>query len=309
MTLWAFYSGEGLDVRWLWRLIVGDPARCGWLLLASALLYATGMIANDLADVERDRILAPRRPLPAGRIGLPAAAIACGLCGIGAVVAALLGAGPLGGLAALVVLALALLYDFETKHWPWLGAVTMGLTRAAHALFALLIIGNDALRGAFFAAADSPARAVLWYPFLLFLYVTGLTVIGGLAHRPGQRWELLLGGALMTSALLGASACVLTSPWQQAWLLAGGAWPMLAVLCDMAALGVLGGLLWSVGRPWWRALRAASRAQAQQALIAGLGGLILFDALAASAAHPIAFVILLPLYALFLAAAAVARMD
>ena len=36
---------------------------------ASCLLYAAGMLWNDVADAERDRELHPQRPLPSGRIG------------------------------------------------------------------------------------------------------------------------------------------------------------------------------------------------------------------------------------------------
>jgi len=189
MVLFAFYTGEGLDPRWLGRLLTADPVRIAWLLLASALLYAAGMAWNDLADVERDRIIHPKRPLPSQRLHLPTAMVAAALMSIGAVVAALLAEGPLGALAALTVLTLALLYNFEAKHVPWLGALTMALTRAAHACFALLIIGPDALRAALVADHPPGARSLLIYPLILVLYTTGLTVVSELEHRPGRRWE------------------------------------------------------------------------------------------------------------------------
>jgi 4-hydroxybenzoate polyprenyltransferase len=69
------------DLGWL------PPA--GWLaLLASACLYAAGMVQNDVVDLEIDRAERPDRPLPAGRIPLARAALmANGLLAVGALAA------------------------------------------------------------------------------------------------------------------------------------------------------------------------------------------------------------------------------
>ncbi len=40
------------------------------LALASALLYAAGVVLNDVFDLERDRRERPERPLPSGRVSL-----------------------------------------------------------------------------------------------------------------------------------------------------------------------------------------------------------------------------------------------
>ena len=45
----------------------------GLLVAASSLLYAAGVVLNDVFDVERDRDERPERPLPSGRISLRAA--------------------------------------------------------------------------------------------------------------------------------------------------------------------------------------------------------------------------------------------
>lgn len=309
MVLFAFYTGAGLDYRWLGRLLLADPGRVGLLLLASCLLYATGMAWNDLADVERDRIIHPKRPLPSGRLHLPSAMVAAALMGVGAVVCALLAAGPIGALAALTVLALALLYDFEAKHVPWLGSLVMALTRAAHACFALLLIGNDALRAALVATPPPGTRQVLAYPLALFFYTWGLTAVSELEHRPGRRWELLAGGTLMLAGLGMVVAQFAGAPWQRVWLLAGGPWPLALAAALVVGLGAAALLAWTVGRPLVAAVVEGTRAGAGRTLIAGLGGIILFDTVIAAAAHPAAGVMVLLLYPIFRIVGASIRMD
>lgn len=309
MVLFAFYTGVGLDPRWIGRLFTADPGRIGWLLLASALLYAAGMAWNDLADVERDRIINPKRPLPSGRLHLPTAMVAAALMGIGAVVAALMAEGPLGALAALTVLTLALLYNFEAKHVPWLGSLVMALTRAAHACFALLIIGPDALRAALVADAPPGARCILLYPLILLLYTWGLTVISELEHRPGRRWELIAGAALMAAGTALAVAQLIGAPWQRSWLMAGGPWPLALAGAVALCLFAAGLLVWQVAKPFAAALTQASRAYAGRTLVAGLGGIILLDVVVAGAAHPLGALLVLGLYPLHRLVSASIRMD
>jgi 4-hydroxybenzoate polyprenyltransferase len=309
MVLFAFYTGQGLDLKWIARLLLADPARVGWLLLASALLYASGMAWNDLADVERDRIIHPKRPLPSGRLQLTTATVAATLMGVGAVVAALMAQGPVGAMAALMVLVLALIYNFEAKHIPWLGSFTMALTRAAHACFALLIIGPDALRAALVAADPPGSRWLLAYPLIVLLYTWGLCAISELEHRPGRRWELLVGGGLMVLAMVLALQQFAGAPWQRAWLLAGGPWPLFLAGAVLVILTAAGFLVWTVGRPLVGAVVTATRADATRTLVAGLGGFILLDAVIAGTAHPLGAVVVLALWPLYRMASATIRMD
>ena len=309
MVLFAFYTGEGLDPRWIGRLLTADPTRILWLLLASALLYAAGMAWNDLADVERDRIIHPKRPLPSQRLHLPTALVAAALMGVGAVVAALLAEGPLGALAALTILILALLYNFEAKHVPWLGSLIMGLTRAGHACFALLIIGPDALRAALVAADPPGARDLLTYPLILLLYTVGLTLVSELEHRPGRRWEVLAGAGLMAAGIILALVQFAGAPWQGAWLMAGGPWPLALAGSLLVVLGAAGLLVWNLARPLAATLVQASRGHAGRVLIAGLGGFILLDVIVAGAAHPLGAALIFLLYPLFRMVGASIRMD
>ena len=63
-----------------WHMQPADAVTLALLAAASVLLYAAGVVLNDVADVEVDRSERPERPIPSGRIAL--------------------GHGALGGLAA-----------------------------------------------------------------------------------------------------------------------------------------------------------------------------------------------------------------
>ena len=167
-----------------------DVGAWGLLALTSLLLYAFGMLANDLADRRRDERLAPTRPLPSGRIR-PGTALA---------VLVLLGAGTvaLGGGAAgdrrvvLLALGLALLYDVLAKRWLVPGAMTMGAVRLANAS-----VGIVPLVG----AGRAPAWALL-APLAIGLYAAGVTVwstteeVDSRARRTAARLLLIAGFGL-----------------------------------------------------------------------------------------------------------------
>src|SRR4051812_49757706 len=69
-------SGDDLSLRWLLKRLQRGGGHLLWIPLASFCLYAAGMLWNDVHDVDRDRVLNPRRPLPSGRVGLPTAYVA-----------------------------------------------------------------------------------------------------------------------------------------------------------------------------------------------------------------------------------------
>ena len=85
----AIYANEGLNPKWLFdRLRQEGIAHILWMVSASCLLYMAGMLWNDLADVGRDRVLHPRRPLPSGRINLGTAYLVGVMLAVGALVCA-----------------------------------------------------------------------------------------------------------------------------------------------------------------------------------------------------------------------------
>ncbi len=111
-------------------------------------LYGFGMSLNDLMDMRRDRIFAPRRPLPSGRIRPRTAIVVCILLLIVSfMAAATLGAidlnfsheqvfVPWSIIFAAATTVLIVFYDATAKYLGGLGLVILGAIRALHCLIA-----------------------------------------------------------------------------------------------------------------------------------------------------------------------------
>jgi 4-hydroxybenzoate polyprenyltransferase len=312
----TYQQGGNLDLKVIGSLLIQGTGGAGfWVLGTSICLFMCGMLWNDLADVERDRVLKPRRPLPSGRIGLGPAYVV----GTAAVVLALsfasLAGGGLGFQAAGLVLSLALFYDFAAKHVPWLGSMVMGSVRATHAVFALFLIGPDhflratssvlALLGC--DTGGEPVGTALLYPGLLGCYVFGVTLVSELESRSGRRWELAIGAACIVVPVLVAMGRVATADWIGHWQQHGGYVQLVAALFLGLAIFTL--WCWRVGMPLLAAVRIGRRGLVGPAVGAALGGMILFDALIATSAHPIGGLLILLTYPIFLGFSRAIRMD
>ena len=190
---------------------------------AAAAAYLAGMALNDWFDLERDRRLYPRRPLPSGRVpaalglGLGVGLLALGvlLSGATAVAAGL----PLArGLApGLLLAACVVAYDGVLKAWRWPGAIAMAGCRAVNGAGAAVALG---------------AGAPLGYAGLLFVFVLGLTLV--------STWE-------DEEAPPGAVA---------------GAWGTVALAPLLLVLAVVKGLLGTVGQLFLTAAFSYSTAAA-----------------------------------------------
>lgn len=311
----AVYYNGGLNLRWLGsRLFQGNHWTVVWVGVTSACLFASGMLWNDLADVERDRGLHPRRPLPSGRIALSAAFIAGILLSVGALMAA--SRLEYGFYTAGMILSLALIYNFVTKSVPYLGSLNMAAIRFGNALFALLLLGSEYLRMGVLGILDlvgigngpDPGIALpLIYPMVLGLYIFGLTLASELESRKALRLELVLAGLIMAGAVLLAASKLMTAHWIGD-LAAGGRFISLAASM-LLGLFILGFLCWRVGRPWIIALRTGRQALVKPMVIAGLKAIILLDALIATAYHPVGGLAILSFYPIFWVAGKIIRMD
>jgi 4-hydroxybenzoate polyprenyltransferase len=316
----ATYATGSLDLKVIAGLIgQGNRLAAVWVVVTSCLLYASGMLWNDLADIERDRQLHPRRPLPSGRIGITAGFVVGALCAVGALLVSLL-ITPLsdtsyGFITAGLVLSLALLYDFVTKSVPWLGSLNMALVRTSHALFALLLLGVDhfklaglAVLGVFGVHAAAPVPLGLAvYPLLLGLYIFGVTLISELESRPGRRWELVLGGALMATAMAAAVLRLMTAHWISGLQQTGGYVQLVASIFLGLGIALLWG--WRVLGAWLGALRAGRKGLVGPVVGQALAGMILFDALMATSAHPLGGLAILCLYPCIRVVGRAIRMD
>ncbi len=125
--------GEKPLIHPLWQLLVAA--------LAAMFLYAFGMSLNDVLDARRDRVFAPWRPLPAGRMTAPAATIlSLTLLLLGLFCAGVLGAIqnqsviPWPLLVAFSSAMLILFYNGVGKFLGPVGLITLGLIRGCNCL-------------------------------------------------------------------------------------------------------------------------------------------------------------------------------
>lgn len=98
------------------------------LILISVCLYSTGMILNDLCDLEEDRKDELDRPLVSGEISLGNARTTVAVL----LIFALLLSFACGNTTFILVFLLALLiffYNMKARKWKYLGFTVMGLLR------------------------------------------------------------------------------------------------------------------------------------------------------------------------------------
>ena len=303
----ALYADGALDPAWLaQRLLSGEP---WWILLSSCCLYLSGMIWNDIVDAGRDRELHPERPLPSGRIGLaPAAVVGTLLTAAALACAAQVRFGlPLAGL----VLALSFFYNLVAKPVPILGSVTMAAVRGAHAVFALLALGPGLL--AVTVTSGSLSAGGHWrippHALLLAGWIFAVTWISEMESRSAQRWELLAAGGVLAVVVTLALARLATASWIPRLWLEGDFGPPLAVLAVVTVVGLAAALAAAVLPAWATAVASGQRADAGRTVGAGLGGMILLDALIAGAAQPLIGALIAILYPIHRIMARLARMD
>ena len=229
-------------------------------------LYWAGMALNDWFDLERDRVQAPRRPLPAGRIppglglGLGLGLLGWGLLGA-ALAAALAGTPPAQGLLGAGAVALAILaYDGGLKRLRHPGALAMGACRATNALLGAAVLGLPREGWA------------LVYAGLLLVHVYGLTLVSTWEDEdapPGALAWSWGATALVPLALLVAPL----RPWGPAPGPGPGVWvgvlPLLAVIGAQAGLALEQGTRARGERPTRALLRALWLLDL--ALVLGLG--------------------------------------
>jgi 4-hydroxybenzoate polyprenyltransferase len=174
------------------------------LAVAASLFYTGGMLLNDAFDLPYDQLSRPERPIPRGDVGRVEAFVAGAVCL--AAGEALLTSGLARWLGAALAAAI-LMYDWSHKKNP-VAPVVMGACRA----LVYAVAG---------AAAGSVPTAVIAGAAVMWVYVSGLTVVARLAG-PNARWlvPLLIAGI----SLVDAGFIVIVAP---------SAWPLAAV----AALG------------------------------------------------------------------------
>ena len=178
----------------------------GLTAVSSACLYAFGMALNDWSDKDRDKVLAPGRVLPSGRISSSGALIALIVLVIisGFAIALVDGRGSL--LQRLVVwgflLTCIVIYDCVMKAPP-----VMGLVRALNFILGMAV------------AAPLMTVFLPWHLALVampeFVYVTALTYVSTLEEESLDRRRLWVGTASM---ILGAFMAATWNPILQGFI-------------------------------------------------------------------------------------------
>ena len=151
-----------------------------FLILATIGLYGGGVVMNDVADFELDKIERPERPIPSGLASRRGAAILgilllfFGICFASMV-------SILSGEIAFCVAALALVYDFFGKHHKFFGPLNMGLCRGGN-----LLLGMTA----------TPLIYFNCYPIAIIpvIYIAAITMISRGEVVGGNKKAIVLAG-------------------------------------------------------------------------------------------------------------------
>lgn len=235
-------------------------------LAASACVYHGGMVLNDWADRDEDRVARADRPIPSGAIAARTALLA-GLLLVAASIALAALVAPraalwMAGLAALVVA-----YDFVGRG-PLRGPFLLGACRAANLGFGVFVARELGLGYPELEPAFAPLLVALY-----FVYVASVSVVARLEDVSSDAAV----GNLPRWALGLASLVLLSLPcWHATEGLVVPRWSSLGLAALAAAA-----LLREVARsgPW-------TRADAGRATGLGLRRLLVFSALVALASVP-----------------------
>ncbi len=263
-ALAAFFTGAPPE-RWpSFALLMG----------ASACLYSAGMVWNDFFDVEQDQRERPFRPVPSGRIARATAArLGASLLAVGLALAILAGwltdaaRWDAAGVAGLLVLAI-LLYDGWLKR-TWAGPIGMGSCRFLNVLLGLSVAEEAGL----------PWNARIYLALVVGLYIVGVTWFARTEARLSSK------SALIGAAVVMGAACVLAL-----------ALPLLSHPGTSSVFFpyLVVAMAFFVGIPVGRALAEPVPSRVQAAVKRALMGLVILDAVLATAfAGAVGLVILL----------------
>lgn len=150
----------------------------GLLGLASMLLYAGGVMLNDVMDANLDALERPERAIPSGRFPKSTAAWAStALLLLGTLLAGLYS--PVSGSLALVLSLFILYYDWKAKHHAFAGPLIMGACRGLNLLLGMSVYDLELLGNL--------------HLFLIPLgYIAGITLISRGEVHGGKTWTIYL---------------------------------------------------------------------------------------------------------------------
>ncbi len=255
----VFTAMADVAMGFLFVRSVTEPRDAGilaLLLLASSMLYAGGMVLNDLFDFDIDARERPHRPLPSGRVSRRAARLlGCELLLLGAAAAwaaSFVAGGLTSGIVAGILIGCIVLYDAWLKRTP-LGPVAMGGCRMLNVLLGMSVTAEPWTAAHWLVAAG------------IGTYIVGVTRFARTEARTSSRLQLAMATIVM---LLGIAILGSFAGWREEvgpTLL--HRWHVL-----MTVLGLLIG---------WRCLRAVLQpvpTRVQMVVKQGILSLVILDA-------------------------------
>lgn len=149
-----------------------------YLVLASVLLYAGGVILNDVFDYRIDAVERPERPIPSGLIPLKLAAIYGGIVLFLGIILAFL-VHSISGWVAVALAASIILYDAIAKKYDFLGPLSMGVCRGVNLILGMSILGT---------------LGYWWMATIPIVYIFAITLISrGEVHGENKNHIVLAG--------------------------------------------------------------------------------------------------------------------
>ena len=166
------------------------------IVLVSCVLYAAGVIFNDVVDFEHDKTHRPDRPLPSGRIPRSTAFTAGAVLVVLAMLLAMLIAMLAGWerlIIAFVLLFSIVVYTLLSKAAPAASVPVMGLCRAL----------NVALGMGLTASVIKASPSTLVAPGVLFLCTVAISLISLAEHKDKRAQKFVKYGVLSLPAING----------------------------------------------------------------------------------------------------------
>jgi 4-hydroxybenzoate polyprenyltransferase len=233
-----------------------------WLLVATACLYAGGIVLNDYFDRTLDATERPERPIPSGQIGAAAAGVTGAALSLAGIFAASQ-AGPAAALIATSTVVAVLSYDAWAKHRPFLGPANMGLCRALN-----LMLG---------VSATPATLATAWPLGLLPLgYIAAVTMVSRGEVQGGKRPVLVAAIGLVSTVVLALTGLVIV----RAFVSNGsGNFTGLHTLWSLALVAWLAGRIFPA---LLRAARTLAPGDIRHAVRTGVLSLVLLNAVIAA---------------------------
>ena len=159
-----------------------------FLVFSTLGLYGGGVVMNDVFDAKLDALERPERPIPSGKVPLPAATMLGMTLLFGGVLAAALFSFQ-SGMIAVVIAALTILYNRFAKHHVFFGPLTMGMCRGGNLLLGMSVLPESFQQWSFVA-------------LLPIAYIAAITLISQDEVHGGKRRTLYIAVFLYLVVLL-----------------------------------------------------------------------------------------------------------